>query len=243
MRNAKRAVENANFFLTQMNKSFSPSVQPAESFVVPSIQITAAGDFLSKDSESEPVAKRARSSEQIAIQPTNYNQTMAHEVLTTCDETVSESFKRSFEIYHCNLNGFITNAVRVVVAIRKLASIPHVVFLNETMTDEANRVFHLEGYVKVYRGNRSKGGRGIAVFARADAATRVTLVFDESPDERCWITIHSDDGPFLACCWYRPPKQGAIASITRFKAEFTTLRSTGISTIIVGDINVHSVRW
>ena len=100
----------------------------------------------------------------------------------------------------------------------------------------------LEGHGKVYQGDRCKGGGGAAVFARVDVATRVTLV-SESPDERCWVTIHSDEGPYLACCWYRPPKQGEIASIVRFKEELLKLRSTGVGTIIIGDINVHCKRW
>ena len=48
-------------------------------------------------------------------------------------------------------------------------------------------------------GGGSKGGGGVAVFARIDIAAIVTLVV-ESPDERCWVSIHSDDEPYLACC-------------------------------------------
>ena len=70
------------------------------------------------------------------------------------------------EFFHCNLNGFATHAVRVVAAIRLRQNKPHVVFLNETKTDQADKSFNLEGYVLVYRGDRCKGGGGIAVLAR-----------------------------------------------------------------------------
>ena len=68
----------------------------------------------------------------------------------------------TIEFFHCNLNGFATNAARVVAAIRLRATVPHVVFLNETKTDQGDKLFELEGFVKVYRGDRCKGGGGIA---------------------------------------------------------------------------------
>jgi hypothetical protein len=149
----------------------------------------------------------------------------------------------AFEFFHCNLNGFATNSAKVMTAIRLRSNVPHVVFLNETKTDEGDKIFSLEGFVKIYKGDRCKGGGGIAIFARADIAARVTLLDDTSVDERCWITIHSDGGPYVACCWYRPPKQGETESIARFRDELLEFRTTGIGTIIIGDINVHSQRW
>ena len=148
-----------------------------------------------------------------------------------------------FEFFHCNLNGFVTNSARVVAAIRLRAKVPHVVFLNETKTDAGDKNFQLEGFVKIHKKDRCKGGGGIAVFARRDIATRVTLLDEESVDERCWITIHSDEGPYLGCCWYRPGTGGETQSITRFGEELQRLRQTVIGTIIIGDLNVHSTRW
>ena len=142
-----------------------------------------------------------------------------------------------------NLNGFKTHASHVVAAIRLRPQKPHVVFLNETKTDEGDKDFKLEGYEIVCKLDRNKGAGGIAVFARTDIAARVTVVHESEHDERCWVAIHSTKGPYLACCWYRPPNSGEIDSIVRFREELITLRSEGVGTIVVGDINVHLKRW
>ena len=82
-----------------------------------------------------------------------------------------------FKLLHCNLRGFKTNAARVVAAIRLRKRVPHVVFLNETLTNEGDKLFKLEGYEKICRKDREKrGGGGIAVFARTDIGARVTIV-------------------------------------------------------------------
>ena len=55
----------------------------------------------------------------------------------------------AFEFFHCNLNGFATNSAKVMTAIRLRSNVPHVVFLNETKTDEGDKLFSLEGFVKI----------------------------------------------------------------------------------------------
>ena len=60
---------------------------------------------------------------------------------------------------------------------------------------------------------------------------------------RCWIVYHSEDGPILACCWYRPPDPGNIYGIERFKEEFARLRREAVGAIILGDLNVHCRSW
>ena len=95
----------------------------------------------------------------------------------------------------------------MVVAIRLRNTVPHVVFLNETKTDESDKNVNLEGYVRICKKDRVKGGGGIAVFARDDIATKVTVLHESDEDERCWIIVHSNQGPYLACCWYRPPSK------------------------------------
>ena len=113
--------------------------------------------------------------------------------------------------------------------------------MNETKADKSDAM-SIEGYTIIFRKDRTKGGGGIAAFARDDIAPRCT-VCTESDDERCWVMLHSDIGPVLACCWYRPPKPGEIASITRFRDEYVSLREEAIGAIIIGDMNVHCASW
>ena len=43
--------------------------------------------------------------------------------------------------------------------------------------------------------------------------------------------------------WYRPPAIGEIESIRSLLAEWLQLQDSVIGTIVVGDLNVHHVRW
>ena len=57
--------------------------------------------------------------------------------------------RNGLEFFHCNLDGFATHASDVVAAIRLRKAVPHVVFLNETKTDESDKNVNLEGYVRI----------------------------------------------------------------------------------------------
>ena len=114
-----------------------------------------------------------------------------------------------FEFFHCNLNGFATNSATVVLTIRRRPTVPHIVFLNETKTDEGDPL-HLHGYKLVSRRDRDGNGGGIAVFCLAEQIDHVTHIEQTeatSEYERCWICVHTDEGPILVCCWYRPPDE------------------------------------
>ena len=54
--------------------------------------------------------------------------------------------------------------------------------------------------------------------------------------------IHTDEGPILLCCWYRPPRE-ALDGIAQVQEELHRLRAQAVGTIVVGDVNVHSRRW
>ena len=127
--------------------------------------------------------------------------------------------------------------------IRLLPSVPHFVFLNETKTDKADAM-SLEHYTLLCKRDRCKGGGGIAIFVREDIASRAVLLEGlDCADERCWIMFHSEGGPILACCWYRPPDPGNTSGIQRLKEEFGRLRKEAIGAIVIGDINVHCKTW
>ena len=55
--------------------------------------------------------------------------------------------------------------------------------------------------------------------------------------------VHSDRGPYLVCCWYRPPSPGNIDSINSFELEHRTHRDGAVGVFVLGDLNVHSIRW
>ncbi len=55
--------------------------------------------------------------------------------------------------------------------------------------------------------------------------------------------LHTDTGPYLIGVWYRPPDQGEIESIKFCEEEWQLLSPEVLGTILVGDINVHHIRW
>ena len=55
--------------------------------------------------------------------------------------------------------------------------------------------------------------------------------------------VHSDRGPYLVCCWYRPPSPGNIDSINSFELELRKHRYDAVGVFVLGDLNVHSIRW
>ena len=55
--------------------------------------------------------------------------------------------------------------------------------------------------------------------------------------------MHSDRGPYLICCWYRPPDPGNTKSIESFETEYMQYKDRVLGTLVLGDLNVHSIRW
>ena len=60
--------------------------------------------------------------------------------------------------------------------------------------------------------------------------------------ERSWIIIHTSQGPYHLCIWYRPPRN-AFASVTSFEQEHCLLNSDVLGTILIGDLNLHNRPW
>ena len=57
------------------------------------------------------------------------------------------------------------------------------------------------------------------------------------------MVLHSDTGPYLIGVWYRPPVPGEMQSIMDFSEEWQRLSKEVLGTILVGDLNVHHIRW
>ena len=87
-----------------------------------------------------------------------------------------------------------------------------------------------------------KGGGGIAVLGKKDVIGRMSLLFVSEEFERCWFLLHTDEGPILFCCWYRPPGE-AIAGIRSFADELCKFRSQAVAVMVIGDLNVHNTQW
>ena len=78
----------------------------------------------------------------------------------------------TFGIFHCNLDGFKTNSVKVLAELERLDNLPELVLLNETKYDEGDGKMTLAGYKLVCKKDRDCNGGGIAIFGREDKASR-----------------------------------------------------------------------
>ena len=74
-------------------------------------------------------------------------------------------------------------------------------------------------------------------------ATRVMLIEIRTAAERICAMVHSDRGPYLICCWYRPPSPGNVETIKSFEAEYLKHKAGAMGFFTLGDLHVHSVRW
>ena len=139
---------------------------------------------------------------------------------------------------------FVTHIIETIATLRKMKVQLIIVSLNETFLTKAIENVELEGYQVLARRNRkSKWGGGVLVFVLEEYYQRVTLVEQSALAERIWLVVHSDCGPYLICCWYRPPNPGNIESIASFETEYNTHKDGAVGVIVLGDFNVHSVRW
>ena len=152
-----------------------------------------------------------------------------------------------FSILHSNIRGFVSHRALLEGQLQLLQRRPTLVCLNETFLDESigDGAVNLGGYVLVARRDRQDGrsGGGIAVFAAAAASAHITLCEHSVEYERSWLTIHSDICPLLCGVWYRPPTLGEVGSIVSCELEWRRLSSEHVTSILVGDLNVHHTRW
>ena len=96
-----------------------------------------------------------------------------------------------------------------------MESKPSVLCLTETWADKGLPSLRTEGYTLISLRDRDDGrlGGGVVVFALEKLAHRVTLL------ERSWVIMHSDHGPYVIGCLYRPPAPSEVDSIHSFKEE------------------------
>jgi exonuclease III len=148
---------------------------------------------------------------------------------------------------HVNIQGLRSHLAELCAIIRLSSTPIDIVCVNETFLDDGVEHIELEGFKAVGRRDRSYNGDdrrcgGIIVFARSEIADHVTLLLISEVAERMWIQLHTNNGPYVLCVWYRPPGQGEVQSIESFVAELDQLRDGALGVLVVGDLNVHSKR-
>ena len=152
--------------------------------------------------------------------------------------------EETVEVLHCNIRGWISHSAELAATIRLAATRPLMVCVNETFLDKTVEDVALEGYCLIGRRDRGEQqGGGVLAFALKGNAGRITLVKNSDEAERMWFVIHSDQGPYAVCTWYRPPAPGEVESISSFQKEWEEIASTCAGTIAIGDFNVHAKQW
>ena len=81
------------------------------------------------------------------------------------------------------------------------------------------------------------------MFALERLAHRVALLENSEVAERSWVIIHSDRGPYVIGCWYRPPAPGEVDSIRSFKEEAQSHATNAVGCVLVGDLTIHHRKW
>ena len=143
---------------------------------------------------------------------------------------------------HLNLRGYISHIAEVTALLREMRRKPLIVTLNETFLSKAIENVELEGYQVLARRNREcQWGGGVLVFVMDEYAPRVTLVETSDVAERIWALVHSDRGPYLVCCWYRPPSPGNVDTIKSFELEYNRHKDGAVGVFVLGDLNVNSI--
>ena len=149
------------------------------------------------------------------------------------------------DVLLANVQSAVSKLAALTATLRTLKRKPLLVCLNETWLDESTENLELEDYCSVARLDRQDGreGGGVAVYARKADSNRVTLVHKSTQAERVWVMVHSEQGPFLVCNWYRPPVAGEQDSLESFEKEWANLRGDALGGLVVGDLNLHHKKW
>ena len=154
--------------------------------------------------------------------------------------------EENFLILHLNIRGWATHHTELTAILLMRKKLPDVVCVSETWLQRTVGTIPFEGYTLITRRDRCNGegfGGGVVIFARDGIAKNVTALEPSKNTECCWALLHSNHGPFLVGCWYRPPMRGELDSIKEFVNDLEVHRELALGTIIMGDMNVHNTRW
>ena len=154
------------------------------------------------------------------------------------DATVSEveSRETGMTMLLLNLRSYISHIAETTALLRAMEEQPFLVCLNETFLNKAMEHVELEGYeVLARRDRQGQWGGGILVFVLDEYFARVTLVAESASAERICLIAHSDQGPYLVCCWYRPPNPGNIETIESLETEYNRYKEGAVGVFVLGD--------
>jgi hypothetical protein len=149
----------------------------------------------------------------------------------------------SLFVLHCNIRGLRSHKAELEASLSLLSPRPCIICLNETFLDATVECCTLSGFECVARRDRADGWGGVAVYAEQSIADRVVLLESSEGAERCWLNIHTDRGPLLLGCWYRPPAPGECSTIESLRIEIANHLEHSVGIVLVGDMNVHDISW
>ena len=149
-----------------------------------------------------------------------------------------------FTFLQINIRGFLSHRAELEARLA-LLKFPSLVGLTETFLDKSVVSPCVTGYEVVSRLDRRNGQKcgGILLLARSDVAPFVAHLGDSAVAERSWHMLHTDVGPLLIGCWYRPPSYSESASITSLESEIAGHAPDAVGVVIAGDMNIHHRPW
>ena len=120
-----------------------------------------------------------------------------------------------------------------------------IIIMNETFLDNSTPSIDLDGYVLISRRDRQDGSGwgGICCFARRDFQYCIVEILRSNIAERIWHVMHTSCGPYILGIQYRRPHTGEVDSILSLEGELQQIQEQAFGIILVGDFNVHSIRW
>ena len=152
-------------------------------------------------------------------------------------------FGDAAQILHYNIRGWVSHSAELTAVLRSLPALPTIVVLTETWLTDAFEEPTLEGYNLVARRDRvGQMGGGVIMFAEKSRSPCVCMLECSVENEVIWAVLHSNQGPYLLCAWYRSPGSGT-QNIADLQVEWLRHSFGMCGTVIVGDMNVHSIRW
>ena len=89
--------------------------------------------------------------------------------------------------------------------------------------------------------NENENRGGIITFARHDVHN-IVCIKKSANAERAWHYLHLDIGTVAVCNWYRPGASD-IEDIASLQEELSNLKGEVVGIVIMGDCNIHHVRW
>ena len=157
----------------------------------------------------------------------------------------SAHFAGDLVIMHVNIQGLISSCAELVARIRLMDTKPGLISVNETFLNRSVDTVEIEGYQLIARRDRCDGRScgGVAVFAETSIVSQVAPLLVSATSERLWLLIHTNQGPFAVCTWYRPPERGEVDSIHTLQEEWEEVKAQCLAAVIIGDMNVHLRRW